>query len=270
MLRFYAPFAQTYCTTLGNFTPGPFWAEQKQNWDHLTGEFLQFGRLAPWVPFFAAAFTTLNRRRVLHIVAVVLAVFGALYSTTIGHCYWKHYFIMAFAGAAVLGVVGAIGLQKRLDKSKRGLKGWVRAFLLISVYFTLNPRYEAESAAKYEAAHYGGFNADTIDFVRANTAPGDIVFTTGTPFLNVLSNRLGPRIGPSAIFDELLVALPGKDDEERLAFLRAELENAMPRLIYLDPDHEGRRGRCMRDVVTPFMQAHGYREARPRFWMLPD
>jgi hypothetical protein len=270
MLKFYGPFAKKYCTTIGRFTPGPFLAEEKQNWDHILGEFLQFGRFAAWVPFFVAALTTPSRRRLMHLGLVVVAVFGALYSATLGHCYWIHYYVVCFAGAALLGAVGAIGLQQRLDRWKKGgLKGWARALLLVPVYFALSPRYDAEKVAVYHASKYGGLNADVIDFIRANTAKGDVVFTTGAPGIYVMADRLGPRVGPNAFLDEILIAYPGENDDERLASLRAELERAMPRLIYLDPDHEDRRARFMGGAITPFMKEHGYEEVRPRFWMLP-
>jgi len=270
VIRQYEPFARTYCVSLGSFTPGPFCAEQKQNWNHLANDFLSFPRFAAWTPLFVAAYAAPLRRRALHIAAVTVAVVGALYSTTLGHCYWRHYYVMAFAGAVLLGVVGSISLSKRIDAARTAsLRWWVRSFFVVTVFFTLWPRYdvEREHLATYRPAKYGGVPADLVDFVRSHSADTDYVLVTGDPAINVMADRRAPSVGPNAFLDELLVTYPGLTDQEKLAPLRAELQRTMPKIVYLDPDREYRRARFMNTAIRPFLDANGYREVRSHMWM---
>ena len=107
-----------------------------------------------------------------------------------------------------------------------------------------------------------------LEFVAANSSPGDKILTTGPPLIYMYTHRYGAV--REIILDEFLMLYPGKTDVERVRGLREELLKNRPKIVILDPLFEERKRRHMEALFVPFFRDFGYQKVGDYYYVRPD
>ena len=227
--------------------------------------------LTVFVPFFVALVTRHNRRRAAGMGA--LATFAAsLYAVSIGQGFASRYFIMAMAGTFFCVLLGAISLDEYAKRLRPSLGPWVGpAWFVIALLMTGSRSiHELGKYASYAVPPPPVLQSD-IDFVRANTSPGDTIWTTDDPLLYVYSDRESAFRG-GIVLDEIIEYYPGNTDAERLAVVREGLEAKRPKLVIFGNTMVGarRKVRYTDALVMPFLRDEGYVRLDDRFYARSD
>jgi hypothetical protein len=261
----YRRFADEYCVSLGIFQRSTFIGEFRQSFFQVHQRLLNWQILATLSPFLGLGLVATFILRRVGALLSVLAVVGGLYSATLGHCFWTHYFVMAFGSLALLSVVGADLIAARSS-------GWfvwpVRVALILLMAYALGPRVAQEITKRYPVP--GPFFApDVVQFIRETTSPTDRIFTTGEPAIYAYTERQSALTNGSYV-DEFLAYLPGNTDQEKVAPAFAELMRKKPKVVFFESVlPEERKQRYTKALFLPYVQAMGYREARPGIFVLP-
>jgi hypothetical protein len=266
VVTFYRRFADEYCVVLGIFHRSTFIGEFTQSLVSLRRGFLNWQTLGSLSPFLALGlFAAVVLRRTGALFAV-LTVLGALYSITLGHCFWIHYVTMAFAPVALLSVAGADLTAERIMKTRYA---WPARVVLISLMvFTLGPRVWSETGKRYRRPD-PPFEPQLVEFIRKTTSATDTIFTAGEPGIYAFADRQS-ALANGTYTDELLDFLPGNTDEEKVAPAFAELMKKKPKIVLFETTlGEERKRRYFKALFLPYVQSMGYREVRRGVFVLP-
>jgi hypothetical protein len=264
-IAFSRRFADDYSIALGIFHRSNFIGEWSQSLSALHHGLINWQNLGILSPFLAAgvisALVLLRGGALLS----VLAVLGGLYSVTLGHCFWLHYFIMVFGPLALLSVAGADVIARIMT----GLMRWiVRITLVLLMLFAVGPRVKTEIGKKYSRPG-PPFSPELIQFIRETSLPTDTIFSTGEPGIYAYANRRSALTNGSYV-DEFLALLPGTSDEEKVAPALAELKRKKPKIVFFESAlSEERKRRYFRALFLPYVKSMGYREVRPDIFVLP-
>ena len=193
------------------------------------------------------------------------AVAGALYGVTATNCYFPHYYVLGESGLVFFFVVGVDALGSGLSRVKPSMRFWARSIALLAVVLPLEPRVEALSGQSLkDPAPFADPVPGVLDFIRKNSAPTDRIFTSGPPGLYVAADRR-PATDGSPVLDELLPAMPGDTDTEKLQPFYTQLSRVRPKIVFLDPEIIGvirvganRKRRYMATAIMPFLAEYKY------------
>jgi hypothetical protein len=108
-----------------------------------------------------------------------------------------------------------------------------------------------------------------FEFIRKNSTPEDKIFTTGPPSLYVYTDRVG-AVRESSIIDELIPAMPGNSDVEKLRPLYDELVDHRPKIVFLDPEHGHRKYRHLAAAIMPFLTEYKYTKVNDTLYLRSD
>jgi hypothetical protein len=269
-LRMYAPFAKTICITYGLWKPSTFWHDWTVRINNLTGALVNVTRLGVAVPLLVAPLVLARGRQWAVTLAALGTVAGSLYAVTLGGCFFVHYYMLGMAGLFFLMIVGALFLGQATQRAGAPLRRWAILAAALLPAWSIWPRYDAERdiAYRHPEGHYN-LEPELYQFILDNTKPTDTIFTTGQPSIYVHTNRRHAT-REAVFFDSWLTLYPGATDEERLAPIRAELEQSRPKVIVLEPYLAYQRVRHMELLITPYMQAHGYKKVKDNLYLRPD
>lgn len=262
MYRFYMRFADSYCLDIGRFPRVSGWEALHANWGWFK-DWVSWHHLAPLVPLYAVAAWFLKRSRALALLP--LGMLLGLYAVSVGHCFWRHYYLMAASGFLLPAVIGAAMAGKQVTRvpwAGRAALGLASASLLYATWTPLREAWQEPDRP------FGiPLDGNLARAVSELTLPTDYILSLGTPFAYVATDRLNPL--PSNIFvDEWVNYYPGATDEERLAPMRRGLEAHVPKIIYAPATFAGRQSRFMRALFQQFILEHGYRQVAPEIWFL--
>ena len=268
--RIYADPKHSFCVMAGRFTPRGTLKDLETQWEQIGHDFLNLPMLGHLLPF-ASLFVLFVPRRSILLLSTALATFVAgLWATTASKCGWGHYYIMPMAGLFFCLLLGLDGLTQRFPSATLmpRLAGWL---LLASLVPLVWPPVEREVRDRRPHVHPNAY-AETVPgeiaYVAAHTKPGDRIFTTGAPALYVQSDRVGAT-REAAHFDELLYGYPGKTDQERLSYLKEQLEKHMPKVFVFDPVYGENRRLHTSLLFLPFLNSHGYKKENEYIWLRP-
>jgi hypothetical protein len=268
-LRRYLPFAKTICVTYGLWKPAGFWADWAARWTHLTKSLINVGRLGVAMPLLVAAVAFGRGKGWLGLCAAWAAVAGGLYAVTLGGCFFEHYFMLGMGGLFFVMCMGLCQLAATFDSLSRRWRMFVGLSLVLAPAWQLWPRFHAERDIHYAASNPPLEAPEVVQFVKANSAPTDTVFSTGWPGIYVDSDRR-PAVKEDTFFDAFLGLYPGTTDEERLAPIYEELVKSRPKVIYIEPFLEHKRVRHMNAMVLPYIRAFGYRQITDHLYLRPN
>jgi hypothetical protein len=249
-----------YCILLGTFRPtGSSWGDIKLQFQMLRNQFLNAGTLGFLTPFFVATFAFLPRRSWAVFGTAFLALVAALYGVTTTKCFFMHYYVLGQCGVIFFLAVGAEALGRQINSLSRPARRWTQAAVFLAIASVVWPRVDSIATVAKDGPAYVEPYPGVADFIRSNTTPEDKIFTTGPPSLYVFVDRLAAIRG-CTIIDELVPAMPGETDEEKLRPLYDELVKGRPKVVFLDPEHGHRKYRHMAGAITPFLTTFNYKK----------
>lgn len=264
----YADPNRSYCVALGIPHAATRWGNLKLAWPKILTSFLNenvLGYLAPMVA--AGAIFAFRRARGLFVV-MLLASIGALWAPTATICQWVHYYNMTMAGLIFVLVAGVDSMTESLRGADRAIR-WgtsLAAFLIVALHGWAD--FAKQVDAKYVRPPPFEPVPGAFDFIRKNTVPSDRIFTTGPPVVYVQTNRVS-AVRESNIIDEILGSYEGKTDEERLRPIYLQLVKNKPKVVILDPENGGRKGRHMKSLIVPFLTEFKYRKITDYLYLRP-
>ena len=257
-------FAETYAVVIHRFVPGTFEEERSQIWRYLSADLVNLERLGPWLPLFIAGIFSTIRKHALRVTFGIVTAFGGMYAISIGHCFWKHYFIMGFGALALLAALSAfqIGAYTRDPRALR-VVGIMTVMLLFPRFHT---RWDDDVHATFKPAVPGP--AAVLDYITQNTRPSDYILSTA-PGVYFYTKRKS-ALTYNSFLDDVIETFPGKTDEERIARMRAQLQKHMPKVVYIEPQYPARDTRTLAELVMPFIQDNGYTLVQPQVYQRPN
>lgn len=265
--RIYRDPKLSYCVVLGIFQPSTPWLEFKFQAGKILDTYFNFPVLGAVAPIVIAGWVLSTRRSLVLFATTVVGFLGSLWAVTASNCQWDHYYTMSLAGVVFVSVVGLDSLKQPLLSANPGVTRWVSLMAMMLSMLYVGPTYYAEREAKYAYGPHREPLPGTFKLIAENTKPTDRIFTTGSPHLYVITNRIS-AVREGNIIDEIMGIYDGDTDEQRLSGLRAELEHNMPKVVVLDPEHGHRKGRHHRALIMPFLRAHPYTEVSPGLYLL--
>jgi len=255
-----------YCAVVGFFHPtGRFWVDLPVQWKRIHDDFFNPTVLGCLTPFFVLTPAFALKRSWPSVLWAMAAVAGALYGVTATNCYFPHYYVLGESGLVFFFVVGVDALGSGLSRVKPSMRFWARSIALLAVVLPLEPRVEALSGQSLkDPAPFADPVPGVLDFIRKNSAPTDRIFTSGPPGLYVAADRR-PATDGSPVLDELLPAMPGDTDTEKLQPFYTQLSRVRPKIVFLDPEIIGvirvganRKRRYMATAIMPFLAEYKY------------
>ena len=249
-----------YCVLIGMFQPTGYGllADLPSQIRRIQRDFFNVATLAPLAPFFVASLVfTLRRSKILFLSSLLTLLF-ALYGITASHCYFSHYYLMGQAGIFFFLAVGVDSAGAKIAASRDDVKLWVRSAILLNTLLLIWPTVEnAPPAAVLSNRPLAEPYPGLFEYIRANSTPGDKIFTTGPPSLYVYTDRVA-AVRESSIIDELVPAMPGETDSEKLRPLYEQLVRNRPKIVFLDPEHGHRKYRHLTAAIMPFLAEFKY------------
>jgi hypothetical protein len=261
-----------YCVLLGMFQPtgmGPL-RDLPSQILRIRRDFFNVATLGSLAPFFFASVVfTWRRSRVLFFGSLIALLF-ALYGLTASHCYFSHYYLMAQAGLFFFLAVGVDSVGSKLATCRRDVRRFLQAAVFLSIFLVIWPRLEnAPPAAVLKNRPLAEPYPGLFEFIRTNSTPDDKIFTTGPPGLYVYADRVA-AVRESSIIDELVPAMPGKTDVEKLRPLYEQLVRNQPKIVFLDPEHGHRKYRHLAAAITPFLTEFKYTKVNEMLYLRSD
>jgi hypothetical protein len=255
-----------YCVVLGTFKPtGKFWVDLPAQWARIQNDFFNLATLGFLAPLFAATLAFASRRSWPSLLCAMAAVVESLYGVTATHCYFPHYYVLGESGVVFFLVVGVDALGRRLSRAQPSVRLWTRLVFFLVAAVPLWPRVDALAGQKLkEPLPYPDPAPGAMDFIWSHTTVNDRIFTTGPPGLYVAVDRR-PATNGYPLIDEVLPALPGNTDAEKLRPVYDQLVRGRPKIVFLDPELSGttrvsayRKHRIMAAAITPFLTDYKY------------
>ncbi len=255
-----------YCAVLGIFQPtGRFWDDAPAQWQRIREQFFNPSTLGCLSAFLLATVVFVPRRSWALLACAVAAVAAALYGVTETNCYFPHYYVLGESGVVFFLVAGVDALGARLSRSHYSVRLWIRSVVLLTIALPLWPRIDAVSGLKLaDGPAFVEPIPGLFDFIHSRSTVADRIFTTGPPGLYVAVDRR-PATKGAAIVDELVPAMPGKTDTDKLRFLYDQLVAGRPKIVFLDPELHGairvtadRKRRHMAAAIMPFLTQYRY------------
>jgi hypothetical protein len=235
----------------------------------LHGYYVNFSMIGEFLPLMLAGVLAWRRRTAVGVftLATIVATF---YAATIGHLYWKHYFIMAMGGTFFGSVMGAIALQAPGKPSNELVGRWLGGWWLATATLLLWPQLaDLAKASSTLSTPTSPVDPEELAFVLAHTSRTERVWTSGDPSLYVYADRLS-SIREAAPLNEILDFYPGNTDEERVRGMRAEFERNPPKVVVLANDKDrARKSRILRALAEPFLRDHHYTRVSDKFYVAP-
>jgi hypothetical protein len=257
------------CVVFGRWAPSTPLRELKAQAKYIHEQFFNTATIGYLTPFFVASVVFLWREsRVLFAASSATALL-ALYSVTATNCQWPHYYNMALSGMFLFFVIGADRMNAELLSTGALIRGYVGAMLVAVIAIFSFPRVHSELRNwPYHFQPMWVPVSGVLEFVAANSSPGDRILTTGPPLIYMYTHRYGAV--REIILDEFLMLYPGNTDVDRVRGLREELLKNRPKIVILDPLFEERKRRHMEALFVPFFRDFGYQKVGDYYYVRPD
>jgi hypothetical protein len=257
------------CVVFGRWTPSTPLHELEAQAKYIHAQFFNTATIGYLTPFFVASVIFIWRQSRMLFAASAATALLALYSVTATNCQWPHYYNMALSGMFLFFVVGADRMSAELWNAGALVQRCVGAILIAVIAMFSYPRINSELHNwPYHFQPMWVPVPGVLEFVTANSSPGDKILTTGPPLIYMYTHRYGAV--REIILDEFLMLYPGNTDAERVRSLRDELLKNRPKIVILDPLFEDRKRRHMEALFVPFFRDFGYQKVGDYYYVRPD
>jgi hypothetical protein len=261
-----------YCVLVTGFQfSGFMWLDVQMALRIMRGQFLNVATLGFLTPFAAASLVLVPRRSWALFATSFLAMVAALYGVAASRCFFLHYYMIAESGLVFFLAVGVDSLGRCVRRFSPNFRRWAQAAVALAMAVQVWPSVVAvpEAAISWEGPPFMSFGEPApglTQFILANSTPQDKIFTTGPPGLYVIVDRLAAIRG-CTIIDELIPAMPGETDEEKLRPLYDELVKGQPKIVFLDPEHGNRKVRHLAAAIMPFLSTFHYKKVSDALYL---
>jgi hypothetical protein len=268
VLRFSKTFAANYCVDIGRFPRVSGLSALSATWKMLHERLYNFDHLAfvlvLALSLFAIRLSLKQKRGLLEAAIATAAVVLGMVAVSIGHCFWRHYFLMGTTGLFLLGMLGAEALSACL--SRRGWPATAGASIVLTALFSFvasGPiRVLLVEKLSSPAVSWDPLVVETIE---GHSKPGDYVLATGGPLILVAMDRRSPYL-----VDERLPSLAAANSALQMDPLRAELEEHLPKVCYF-PKWIRPSQRVLHELLyDPLLAEHHYIKVNDELWYLPE
>jgi hypothetical protein len=276
LIGFYRTFAANYCIDVGRFPRVSGLSMLASSWERLHAGLYNFRHLAFILTLFAALLALMRRNdnktaaRRIELVIALLAIVLGMIAVSLGHCFWRHYFLMGTTGLLLLSVISAQVLSGFLSEKGRIASGVAFAGLSVLLLFVaLDPALVALEQEQEIIVQHVPWDPDLIQTIKQHSKPGDYILTTGGPLLYVVSARKNPL--PFNFFvDEILPYVTAENRTLQMEILRETLEKHLPRVCYFPPSLRSRQDKYHELLFAPLLRKYNYTKVNDFIWYLPD
>ncbi len=262
--RIYRDPKTSYCVAVG---ANPDWGFDVA-WKHIREVFFNESTLGYLAPLALPGAVFALRRSVWLFVSVLAATAAGLWASVPTLCMWLHYCVMSMAGVLYVIVVSLDSLRVPLASAPRRVRVGASAVACVAMAAYVWPTFDRLSRTHFERVPWHEPQPGLLAFIASHTTPSDRIFTTGTPQLYAQADRVS-ALRETNIIDDILPSYEGATDEERLRPLKRELAEHRPRVVFIDPENEWRKGRHLRTLVFPFLARFQYRKINDRLYLRP-
>ncbi|HTQ05959.1 MAG TPA: hypothetical protein VMI54_18990 [Polyangiaceae bacterium] len=263
--RIYRDPKTSYCVAAGVARPDDGF---EVAWNHIRQYFLNENTLGYLAPLALPGAVFAFRRSIGLFLTMVAATCAGLWAAVPTMCMWVHYCVMSMAGVLYVLVASVDSLKWPLRAADRRVRIATSAVACLAVATYVYPTLSLLSNMHFQRVPWQEPQPGILAFIAAHTTPQDRIFTTGTPQLYARSDRISAA-RETNIIDEILPSYEGDTDEERLRPLYEELVKNRPKVVFLDPENEHRKGRHLRTLLYPFLERFHYRAVNPRLYLRP-
>lgn len=270
LLQFYRNFADRYCIDVGRFPKVSGLAVIPPSWAMLHDQLYNVNHLAFVMCLGFALLVLLARRRAANgrwvdVSIAIIAVLLGMVAVSIGHCFWRHYFLMGMIGLVLFSVLGAEALSSYLvGKQQRTSVAVAIALLGLLVFVAREP---ARAAFTFNVASDSTpeIAPIVVETIEKHSKPGDYILVTETPLVYVVMNRKSSL--PIAFFlDDILPY----DPTLQIDSLREKLEARLPKVFYMGNKYYARQTTYRLLLFEPLLAEHDYVKVSEGLWYLPE
>lgn len=252
----YATMGKTVCVAAGRWKPGTFFEEWDARFTHLSDQLINYLQLAAAFPFLIAPFLLSRGRDRTTALCAFVGLLGSMYAVTLGGCFYNHYYMLAMAGLFVWIIVGALRLSAAIERLSPRLARRASISILLLPAWAVWPRYNLARNSEFVISPPPE-SPELVQFIRANTKPDDVIFTSGLPSLYTQSDRM--HATREGVYNDLFIDLyDGATDRERASGYYQELVKSRPKLIIIDQKSPELRPRYHAALWMPFIEEFGY------------
>jgi hypothetical protein len=271
ILRYAKTFAAGYCVDMGRFPEISGWASILQSWERLHAQLYDVKHLAFVLPLWLALPLALRSRPKAIITLWMVAFAGVLLgmiAVSVGHCFWKHYFLMGTIGVLLPAVLGAEAVTRYLSTRRSAITAMFCSSLCGLFFFVALPPVRTMLAVTGfpRVVLWDPVVADTIE---KHSKPGDYILAPEGPLIYVVTKRKNPLfvVNPP---DTLLPYLKDADPRLQIDSLQAELERNLPKVCYFAGWMRPNQEMWHQLLFDPILVKHGYVRVNDGLWYLPD
>ncbi|OGI20276.1 MAG: hypothetical protein A3B68_05490 [Candidatus Melainabacteria bacterium RIFCSPHIGHO2_02_FULL_34_12] len=259
-------YSSQYTKIVNFHVPDSFFQRLQYDWEHLYGGYKNFNVFMPLVIFYVAAlfFNKLN----LKIILCVFGIFCGLYSVSMGHLFWRHYYLIGIFPFIVPAILGAKNFSDYLSSSKENKTlnhDLISIVLIIAAYsictFTKPAVFLNEYGSSYSTVNIGDkldvFKSKVLPVIGNLTSKKDKVLLVGYPNLYILADRLPATKYITPVDNFLAVNTLNQSSEKRKKIFIEELNKNKPKIIYLQPQYPFGGG-FISQYITPFISENNY------------
>jgi hypothetical protein len=263
-------FAASYYLEVGRFPRVSGMAVLWPSWKMLNEQLYNFGHLAFVLALWAVLLILFRRRsntlpKRLELTIAIVAVFCGMVAVSIGHCFWRHYFLMGTTGLLLLSVLGVEVLSGYLEQRRP----WVSALSFIGLFgmflFVAWSPTGVMLAGKYEGYRLP-WEPLVTETIERHSKPGDYILETGGYLIYPAMDRKYPF----AVTPEFAPYLRTLKRTMRMESLREELEKNLPRVCSFAGGEFPEQKIWREHLYDPLLLKYHYVKVNDELWYLPD
>jgi hypothetical protein len=262
-------FAANYCIDTGRFPNVSGLAVLWFSWKMLNEQLYNFGHLAFVLALWTALLLLFRRKskavpRMSELTMAIAAVVLGMIAVSIGHCFWRHYFLMGTTGLLLLSVIGAEVLSGYLAERRK----WFAAIAFVGLMglFLFVARSPTQTMLTEKSLGYslpwGPLVTETIE---RHSKPGDYVLQTGGYLVYPAMNRRYPM----SVTPEFFPYLAPNNPRMQVESLRDDLEKNLPRVCYFAGRVFPQQKIWQESLYDPLLAKYHYVKVNDELWYLP-
>jgi hypothetical protein len=260
-------YSKYYAQDLGRFVNGSFGENLKFDISSVYSGYNGGAYFFALAPFYAAFFW--RWKWSFFTVLNILGIFLGAYAVSMGHCFWRHYYIMGFLPFILPAVYGAVFISDALRKYSFVLGIFFIVWAVFLFTYRIWSVSEACKAVEMGNDFYPLPRELKMAVDKYTSKDDSILLLTSQPYYYVALDRRN-SFRRVEFVDELIREYDGNTGEEKLRLTKLEIEKNLPKLIFLEngwlfPEQQ----KHLKQVFIPLIRGHGYRTVGNGIFVLP-